>query len=93
MSGNRRVPLWVTAIIIVCVLPVIAFPAMLSETDAISENGMKLFLWLYPLYVAATAIIAWQCYGRRTLMTWVLLGLMLLTHAAMWLLVKMPVVA
>lgn len=83
----RRVPLWVLAAIIVVALPVAAFPAMLASARHGGDVASS-FLWLYPAYVAATAILAWQCYGRRSEMTWILLALMALTHVAMWLLVK-----
>lgn len=90
MSSPRRVPLWMTALIAVDMLPGAALPAMLSALPAQPDDSVRLFLLLYPLYIIATGIIAWQCYGRRTAMTWILLALMLLTHAAMWVLVTCP---
>lgn len=87
MKLPKRVPGWMLLIIILLALPVIAFPIMLSHSGEIAE-GNKLYMWLYPAYVFSTAILAYQCYGRRTEMTWILLALMLLTHAAMWVLSK-----
>ena len=76
-------------VIVACMLPVVAYPTMLSEYSgnaAGSASDTKIFLWLYPLYVLAAGYLAWQCYGRRTYMTWILLVILLLTHAAMWML-------
>lgn len=86
MKPQRRVPVWMICVIIIAALPVTAFPALLSaSTDA--TGGNKYFLWLYPAYDIAAALLAYQCYGRRTEMSWIIIILMLLTHAAMWLLV------
>lgn len=87
MSTNkRRVPLWMLLLIIIAALPVVLFPAMLSASPE-DDSGIVAYLWLYPAYVAAAGILAWQCYGRRSEMTWILLILMILTHVAMCFLV------
>lgn len=81
----RRVPVWMLIIIIVAMLPVATFPIMLSMADS-GDESHHVYLWLYPAYVLATGYLAWQSYGRRTEMTWILIVLMLLSHAAMWIL-------
>ncbi len=90
MAQNyRRVPWWMLAIIIICALPVLAFPTMLSWSGtAISDH--RVMLWMYPFYVLLASFLAWKCYGERTALTWILLALILLTHAAMWQLVLAP---
>lgn len=85
MKQPRRVPAWIVAVIIIAALPVLAFPAMLSVSSAVA-GADRYYLWLYPAYVVASALLAWQCYGRRTEMTWIIIVLMLLTHVAMWVL-------
>lgn len=82
---RRRVPVWVMIIIIAAALPVLGLPYLLSAPHAAGEES-KVFYTLYPVYVVASAYLAWQCYGRRTVMTWILVGLMLLAHGAMLLL-------
>lgn len=74
-------------VIIIAALPVFSFPFLLSVSLAESAEGSKVYLWLYPAYVAAASLLAYQCYGRRTEMSWIIVALMLLTHAAMWVLV------
>lgn len=79
----RRVPWWMLALIILCLLPVVAFPTMLAwGSPTLSDH--KVMLWIYPFYEFAAAFLAWKCYGERTALCWILLALMLLTHAAMW---------
>lgn len=56
-----------TIVIVITMLPVVAFPTLLSAMSEGSEG--RVYLWLYPAYVLATGILAYQCYGRRTEMT------------------------
>lgn len=86
--NQNRVPWWMTTIIIICMLPAVAYLVMLMHsTTAQIGDGEKPFLWLYPVYTLACGFLAWQSYGRRTYMTWILLVLMLMTHGAMLLLI------
>lgn len=83
-------PLWVKIVIIVAMLPVVSFPWMLSASR---DSGAEIdaFLWFYPIYVLAAGICAWVVYGRRPELTWILVALLLLTHAGMWYLVLNPI--
>lgn len=78
-------PAWLKVLIVVCCLPVLAFPWLLELCPPTGEA--KMLLWLYPAFTVLAAIFAWKAYGRRPEITWVLLFIMLLTHAGMWLLV------
>ncbi|MBD5234421.1 MAG: hypothetical protein HDS65_09650 [Bacteroidales bacterium] len=78
----------IKAAIIIAALPVLAYPALLS---AAPESGsVEIFLMLYPVYVLVATICAWICRERRPEISWILVIIMLLTHAAMWLLVCNP---
>lgn len=83
MKQPSRVPVWMLIIIIVASLPVLAFPTLLNLSTG-DTSEYKALVWLYPLYVLVAAYLAWQCYGRRTEMTWILIILMLMSHAAIW---------
>lgn len=83
--SRRRVPLWVNVLIVLCMLPALAFPQMLSMT--VAGSPVRTFVWLYPLYVLASGWFARICYPQRADLTWVLLAVLLLAHAAMWMLV------
>lgn len=84
-TGRQKVPAWVTAVIIVCMLPVAAFPTLLSMSAP--DSAARLFVWFYPAYVIAAGICARICWRQRRDVMWILLVTMLMSHAAMWALV------
>lgn len=78
-------PWWFKVLVIVCALPVLASPFLLADAP---EDGIAHSLVIfYPAYVIVAAICALICYGRRPEVSWILVVLMLLTHAGMWVLV------
>lgn len=74
-------PLWAKILIIVSALPVFSYPWLLANAGNDSET--RTFLWLYPIYVLVSAVCAWLCWPDRREISWILIVLMLLTHAAM----------
>ncbi len=80
----KKTPLWLIIVTVIAMLPVLAFPALLNSH--IGNGETKALLWLYPVYVAASGICAVICYRERPEVTWILLTLMILSHAAMWIL-------
>ena len=83
---QQKVPGWVIALIILLVLPVGQFPILLANCPA-SPAIIRALLWIYPFYVVVAAYLAYLCYPGRRIITWILLALMILTHACVWLLV------
>ncbi len=90
IHNTNHTPRWVAVIIIVAALPVFALPTLLSLAGNSPQPIVKTLLWGYPLYVLLAGWLSWISYDRRPYMTWLLIVIMLLTHAAMWILVKMP---
>lgn len=82
---ENSLPWWVKVLIVLCALPAIAFPWMLS--DAPEDGNVELWLWMYPVYVILSCVCEWKAWGRRPEVTWILMAVMLLTHGAMWTLV------
>lgn len=80
MKQPRR-PLWVTLVTLIALAPLALYPALLNHT----EPGMGIFAKLYIPYALFTAALAWICWPRRRDMFWILLILLILSHAAMWL--------
>ncbi|MDE5978537.1 MAG: hypothetical protein K2L39_03575 [Muribaculaceae bacterium] len=78
-NNARHVPWWMLAIIIVCALPGASFPFLggLLTSGNTTVEGLT---WFYPIYTVASALLAWQCYGRRTLLCWIILILLLISH-------------
>lgn len=89
-DNNRRVPLWMVAIIIVAALPALLLPTFVVMAEGPVPETKKVFLWLFPLYLVVAAYLAWQCYGQRTVMSWILVALMFMTDAAMMILMSLP---
>ena len=84
-TPRLKTPAWVTVVIIICMLPVLAFPTLLSMTGA--DTPARLLVWFYPFYVIASGVCAWICWPQRRDVMWILLALMVLSHLAMWMLV------
>ncbi len=88
MSDNNnnytKAPLWLVIVTVIAMLPVLAFPMLLDGPAGNQET--KALLWLYPLYVLVSGVCAVICYHQRPEVTWILLILMILSHAAMWIL-------
>ena len=84
-NDDGEMPVWVKLLIIVSCLPVLALPLLISLTRSGFSGGA--FVAIYPLYVVVSAVCAWRCYDDRRDLTWIILALLWLTHAAMWFLV------
>ena len=78
-------PKWFTAIVVVAALPVFLMPWLLNAPCA-SDEGVRVWVWFYPIYVVVAGWLAWQCYPQRPALAWVLTVLMVMCHAAIWML-------
>jgi len=85
----RPVSWWTRAAIVLAALPVVAYPWMLAAARQ-ADAGVYTWLLFYHVYVMFAAICEWRSASRRPEVTWILIVLMLLTHAAMWILVRTP---
>lgn len=83
---DRKFPLWVKLLIIISALPVVMLPMIINQCSAARYEEIKMFLMIYPLYVLASAVMAWISYRQRREVSLILIVVMLLTHAAMWML-------
>lgn len=82
--SNKKFPIWVKIVIIIVSLPVFMLPLIISQCNEITYEGFKLFLFLYPIYIISSAIMAWISYKTRPEISIVLIILMLFTHIAIW---------
>ena len=81
-----KVPVWFSILVIIAVLPLGAYLLLLEAMPA-AESSSRTLLWLYPPYVLLAAFCSWRAYGLgRREVAWIVLILLLLTHAAIWLL-------
>ncbi len=84
--NREKTPWWVTAIIILAMVPALVLP--LSASDMPDAGTPRYLLWFYPAYVIATGVCAYLTYPSRSYLTWILLVLLLMSHAAMYLLLN-----
>ena len=82
---SPKTPLVVTVIIVIAMLPVLAFPSMLALSP--SDSLHNTMLWIYPFYVLMSGWLAWLSWKDRPYLTWILLAVLILTHISMWILV------
>lgn len=76
-----------TILIIIVSLPLFTFPAMLSAC-APDAQATRSLVWIYPFYMLLSAWLAWKAYPQRAYVSWLLIVIMLLTTAAMYMLVE-----
>lgn len=85
MSDYRpKTPIWMSVIIVLCMLPALIFPFSISTMPA--DATARYLIWFYPAYVIGTGVCAWLCYPERHTLAWILLALMILSHCCMYLL-------
>lgn len=85
METQTKAPWWVITLIIIAMLPGLAFPQLLAATEPATQA--RVFVWLYPIYLLAAGRLAYICFQQRQTVTWMILILMLMTHAALWTLI------
>lgn len=73
------------AAIVVACLPVLAFFKLMELCPP--GGTEETFLWIYPFYVLLAGFCAWKCVVARAALAWIIVVLMLFSHAAMWILV------
>lgn len=81
---KEKRPLWFLLVVIVTMLPAAAYPTLLGLWSQADGAEMKLLLTFYPVYVVASGVFAYICWPARKPEAWILIVLMLLSHAAMW---------
>ncbi|MGM9846746.1 MAG: hypothetical protein ACI31F_02220 [Muribaculaceae bacterium] len=94
MSDNLRpekIRVWFWIILILNALPLLLVPVYLADIETTGYVLKKPFIWFYIPYVIIGTALTALCYryGRKA-MAWILFALMLLTHAAMYLLIYAP---
>lgn len=82
MSGKYSdMPLWAKLLIIATALPLLAYPRIFAKVG--NSTDINALIVLYPACVIVSAVCAWICWPDRREISWILIVLTLLTHAAM----------
>lgn len=82
-NAPHIVPWWIYLIIIVCMIPGLSYPLQ-STLAASTDATVRGLTWFYPVYTLVSGLLAWMCYGRRTLLTWILLAMLILSHISFY---------
>ncbi len=84
MQSNSRAPWWLTLLLIIMLTPLLFF---LGVSEAAPDGTpLKMLLWFYPTFCVADAVCAWLCYPQRKEVTWILIGIMALSHLGIYIL-------
>lgn len=75
---NRRIPWWVMLLALLLALPGGSTPWLVANAGQAAAES-KVLLWLYPVYLVASAVLACVCWNQRPWIYWILLSLMLLS--------------
>lgn len=78
---NERTPWWMGMIIVAAMIPALIVPFHMNGLA--TDPTAKYLTYFYPAYVIASGICAWLCYPQRKALAWILIVLMLMSHAGM----------
>lgn len=80
MTHKRKPPRCILVIVILLMLPLLAFPWILST----AKPEFRTLVAMYPVYVLATGFLSYQCYVSRRELFYILLVLLIMSHVAIW---------
>jgi len=84
MNVSAKITVCRAAIVVAC-LPLLAFFKLMELCPP--GGTEETFLWIYPFYVLLAGFCAWKCACSRVALAWIIVVVLLLSHAAMWILV------
>ena len=81
---KERIPGWFIAVCVLVCVPALFLP-FLPDMEAVKEK-LGMLMTFYPVYVICGALCAGMCYVQRRAVAWILIGLVVLSHLALFLL-------
>jgi len=81
-----KAPKWAAWLAVIVCLPLVSLPWLIA--DSAPDSNTKVMLWIYPFAVLLGAFCAWKSMPERQEVYWILIAVLLLVHAAMWVLVN-----
>ncbi len=85
MNNNQRPPVAFRIIVALTVAPLLLWPMLLSDMPTYDETLHALVACL-PAYVLLSGYIAYQSYGERREVSWILISVAWISYAALaWL--------
>lgn len=80
-------PLWFKILVLVLLLPLFSWPGIMTDILNGSEerNSTTLLVLLFPIYAILSAYYAYRCYDDRRELSWILIGILVLSYIAAFL--------
>ncbi len=79
----QSTPLWMLLVVIVSILPVIAWPWYMLRYGLQEHGGQTAFLAIaFPIYIVLCGYLAYKCFQYRKEVTYILIAIMWLSYAA-----------
>lgn len=80
-------PLWFKILVLVLLLPLFSWPGIMTDIFNGSEerNSTTLLVLLFPIYAILSAYYAYRCYDDRRELSWILIGILVLSYIAAFL--------
>lgn len=85
-----KAPRWAAWVAAAVCVPVVSLPWLISLSAP--ERMTETLLWIYPFAVFGGAYCAWKSMPERPEVYWILIAVILLIHAAMWMLADPTIV-
>lgn len=79
-----RTPWWFALLLLFLLTPIFFFLGVAQAAPDGSE--LKMLLWFYPAFCIADALCAWICYPQRREVSWILIGILILSHIGVYIL-------
>lgn len=78
---RRRPPIWFTIIIVVMLIPIIAWPVVIINHDP-ENTGNWWIINIFPIYALLSSYISYKCYLDRREISYILISIQLLSYLA-----------
>lgn len=76
---RRRPPVWFTILMVVLLLPIIAWPFVIMNYN--SENSDNWWIInIFPIYALLTGYLSYKCYVERREISYILLIMLILSY-------------
>lgn len=80
-TPTRRPPIWFTILIIVMLIPIIAWPFVIINQDPENTDNWWI-INIFPIYALLSGYISYKCYLDRREISYIILAMLLLSYLA-----------
>ncbi len=81
-GSSPRTPLWFVLVIILSILPILVWPAIISQLPPNAAQNYRLLITIFPIYAVGSGYLAYKSYPQRSGLAWILIILLWLCYGA-----------